>query len=552
MKDNNKFRLDVWGVITLVTIAVYALFLLYPMAHLVSQSVWDGKTGAFTLENFAKFFSKSYYLDTLFNSFKVSITATVLSLAIGTPLAYLFSIYKIRGKSVLNILIVVASMSAPFIGAYSWILLLGRSGVITAFFKNVLNITLPDIYGFGGIVLVMSLQLFPLVFLYARGAFKNVDNSLIEASQNLGCSGIKCFFQVVVPLIQPTLLAAALLVFMRSFADFGTPMLIGEGYRTFPVVLYTEFINEVGGNDGFAAAIAVIAIVITTVVFLIQKYISTRKSFSLNALHPMEAVEPKKAVKPWVYLFSYLIVGIAILPQAYVIYTSFKSTQGKIFTAGYSLASYQSAFGKLGSSIQNTIVIPMLALVVIVLLAILIAYLVTRRRNPVTNVVDVLSMIPYIVPGTVLGIALLTGFNQKPLLISGTMLIMVIALVIRRLPYTIRSSVAILQQIPMSIEEAAISLGASKMKAFFRVTVPMMAAGIVSGAILSWVTMISELSTAIILYTGRTKTLTVAIYTEVVRGNYGIAAALSTILTVLTVISLLIFNKVNGGKELSL
>lgn len=132
------------------------------------------------------------------------------------------------------------------------------------------------------------------------------------------------------------------------------------------------------------------------------------------------------------------------------------------------------------------------------------------------------------------------------------MLIMVIALIIRRLPYTIRSSVAILQQIPMSIEEAAISLGASKMKAFFGITVPMMSAGILAGAILSWVTMISELSTAIILYTGKTKTLTVAVYTEVVRGNYGTAAALSTILTALTVVSLLVFNRFNKGKDLSL
>ena len=361
-----------------------------------------------------------------------------------------------------------------------------------------------------------------------------------------------CFFKVGVPLIMPTLLAAALLVFMRSFADFGTPMLIGEGYRTFPVVLYTEFINEVGGNDGFAAAIAVIAIVVTTVVFLAQKYVSNRNSFSLNALHPMEEKEAKGPVKILVHLAAYVIVGIAILPQVYVTYTSFKNTEGKIFVSGYSLSSYASAFGKLGRSIQNTLIIPICALVIIVLLAVLIAYLVVRRKNALTNTVDIISMIPYIVPGTVLGIALLTGFNKRPILLSGTMLIMVVALVIRRLPYTIRSSVAILQQIPMSIEEAAISLGASKMKSFFKVTVPMMTSGIVAGAILSWVTMISELSTAIILYTGRTKTLTVSVYTEVVRGNYGIAAALSTILTALTVVSLLIFNKVNGGKDLSL
>ena len=232
------------------------------------------------------------------------------------------------------------------------------------------------------------------MFLYAKGALKNIDNSLIEAAENLGCSGIACFFKVVVPLIMPTLLAAALLVFMRSFADFGTPMLIGEGYRTFPVVLYTEFINEVGGSDGFAAAIAVIAIVVTTLVFLVQKYVSNKNAFALNSMHPVEEREARKGINALVHLVVYLVVGIAIMPQAYVIYTSFKNTQGKIFVDGYSLQSYQTAIGKLGRSIQNTIIIPLLALVVIVLLAVLIAYLVVRRRNALTNVVDVLSMIP--------------------------------------------------------------------------------------------------------------------------------------------------------------
>lgn len=552
MKNNNKFRLDIWGIITLVLIGSYLLFLIYPMAHLIKQSVQDPDTGAFSLMYFKKFFGKSYYFDTLFNSFKISVTTTVISLVIGTPLAYLFTKYKIKGKKLLNILIIVASMSAPFIGAYSWILLLGRTGVITTFVNNALGIKLPDIYGFAGIVLAMSMQLFPLVFLYARGALKNIDNSLIEAAGNLGCSGYKAFLKVVVPLIAPTLLAAALMVFMRAFADFGTPMLIGEGYRTFPVILYSEFINEVGGNDGFAAAIAVIAILITTVIFLIQKYASDKNAFSLNALHPMEETAPKGMTGVLVHLASYLVVGIAILPQLYVIYTSFQNTQGKIFVEGYSLNSYVTAFGKLGKSIQNTLIIPATALGVIVLLAVLVAYLVVRRKNVLTSAVDILSMVPYIVPGTVLGIALLTGFNKPPIMISGGMLIMVIALVVRRIPYTIRSSVAVLQQIPISIEEAALSLGAGKMRSFFKITVPMMTSGIVAGAILSWVTMISELSTAIILYTGRTKTLTVAVYTEVVRGNYGTAAALSTILTLLTVTSLLLVNKLNGGKDLSL
>ena len=161
-------------------------------------------------------------------------------------------------------------------------------------------------------------------------------------------------------------------------------------------------------------------------------------------------------------------------------------------------------------------------------------------------------MIPYIIPGSVIGITLLIAFNKPPIILSGTMTIMVIGLVIRRMPYTIRSTAAILQQIPMNMEEAALSLGSSKIKTFYQITMPMMAAGIISGAILSWITMISELSTAILLYTARTRTLTIEIYTQIIRGNYGIAAALSTILAVLTVISLLIFNRFSKEGDLSM
>ena len=136
-----------------------------------------------------------------------------------------------------------------------------------------------------------------------------------------------------------------------------------------------------------------------------------------------------------------------------------------------------------------------------------------------------------------IGIAMISAFNREPLVLTGGMFIMVVALVVRRLPYTIRSSVAILQQIPLYVEEAALSLGSSKPKAFFTVTLPMMSSGVLSGAILSWVTLISELSTAILLYTGKTQTLTVAIYTQIVRGNYGIASAMATVLTLLAPIT---------------
>mgnify|MGYP000001806148 CR=1 FL=1 len=237
------------------------------------------------------------------------------------------------------------------------------------------------------------------------------------------------------------------------------------------VVLYTEFINEVGGSDGFAAAIAVIAIVVTTLVFLVQKYVSNKNAFALNSMHPVEEREARKGINALVHLVVYLVVGIAIMPQATSSTPRSRTRRVRsLWTATRCRATRPPS--ELGRSIQNTIIIPLLALVVIVLLAVLIAYLVVRRRNALTNVVDVLSMIPYIVPGTVLGIALLIGFNKPRSSSAGTMLIMVAALIIRRLPYTIRSSVVSCSRLPMSIEEAATSLGASKMKAFFRITVP--------------------------------------------------------------------------------
>ena len=378
---NRKAKFDLWTLVTIGLLALYGMFLVYPMMNLMTQAVIDKDTGNFTLDYFIKFFSTPYYFNTLLNSFKVTTAVTILTLIVGTPLAYIFARYEIKGKGFLRILIILSSMSAPFIGAYSWILLLGRSGLITQFFKNTLGITIPNIYGFTGILLVLTLQLYPLIFLYVSGALKNVDNSLLEASENLGSSGINRFFRITIPLIMPTLLAGGLLVFMRALADFGTPMLIGEGYRTFPVTIFNEFISEMGGDDGFAAAISIVAILITTVVFLIQQFYSLRKSFTMNAtkqIHPEETYGIKRFL---VHAYSYSLVGLSIMPQVYIFYTSFKNVKGTTFAPGYSFQSYIDAFDKVGKAITNTMLIPAVSLVIIVFLAMLLAYISVRRTG---------------------------------------------------------------------------------------------------------------------------------------------------------------------------
>ena len=544
-----KKRMDIWTILSLTILALYALFLIYPLFRLLVESVT--KEGHLTGEYFVKFFSNSYYGITLLHSFELSIAATIVSLIIGVPLAYFYIVYDIKGKNLIQIIIILCCMSAPFIGAYAWVQLRGNNGLITRFIASIIGHKPPTIYGFRGIVIVLSLQLYPLVFMLVSGALKNVDSSLLEAAQNMGVGGVRRFFKMIIPLCMPTILAAALLVFMRAFADYGTPLLIGRGFQTFPVIIYNEYFGETGTDHNFAAAVSVIAIFITAIIFLVQKWASNKFEFHMNALHPIER-KPCRGIKGvLIHLFSYLVVFLAFMPQLYVMYCSFRNTSGKIFTKGYGLGSYQKVARDLPLEIKNTFFIGILALAAVVLMAILIAYLVVRRRSKMNDVIDTASMIPYIIPGSVVGIALVVAFNKQPLVLTGTMFIMIVALCIRRIPYTIRSSVAVLQQIPITVEEAAISLGCTKLEAFFKATVPMMRNGILSGAILSWVTIITELSTGVILYNRKTITLTLAIYAQVTRGSDGPAAALATILNVLTITSMLIFMKVSKNKDIT-
>lgn len=548
--QNLTRRNDIWTFITIGILLIYTVILVYPLFTILKASILTD--GGFSLEYFQKFFSKKYYYGTLFNSLQVTIAVTLLTIIIAIPLAYIMTTVKIKGHSLLQGLIIISMMSPPFIGAYSWILLLGRNGIITNFMKDTFNITTPDIYGFTGIVLVLTLQLTPLIYLYLMGALRNIDNSILQAAESMGCTKFKKLYKVVVPLLLPTLLSGALLVFMRALADFGTPMLIGEGFKTIPVLIFNEFISEMGGDDAFAAAISVIVIIFALTVFLIQKFIVNRKAFSMSSLNPIEAKKEKGIKNILAHGYVYLYVALAFLPQLYVMYTAFLKTSGRIFVKGYSLDSFKIAFERGSDAMLNTLKIGLIALFFVVVLAILIAYVTVRRRNMLTNLLDITSMVPYIVPGSVLGIALLLSFNKPPLMLSGTVAIIVIAFMIRRLPYTIRSSAAMVYQISPSVEEASMSLGASNIKTFFKVTLPIMLPSVISGAILSWVTIISELSTSILLYTGRTKTMTVAIYTEVIRGNYGTAAALATILSLVTIISLLLFFKLSGKKEVEI
>jgi len=552
MSFKKGIRFDFWTFVGIISVVFFGIFLIIPVGRMLVYSFQSADDAVFTLDNFIKFFSRAYYTKALKNSVWIVLCATLLVIGIGVPLAYITTTFKIRGKRIVDILIIISMLSPPFLGAYSWILMLGRNGDITTFLKEHLGINMPSIYGPAGILLVFVLKLYPYIYMYTKGALKKVDASLGEAAESLGYHGIRKLLGVSLPLVLPTILAGGTIVFLRAFADYGTPRLIGEGYATLPVIIYQEWVSETGNNAYFASAVALIMMIVAALVFILQKWISSRKNYTMSMLNPPKPKQLKGIGSILAHAYVYIIVFLATLPQLYIIFVSFRNTKGVLWTDGYGLGNYINVFKKSTSSIINTFSYAVIALIVIIILGTLFAYLTVRKKNVLSRIMDVFTMFPYVIPGTIFGLILLMSFNKKPLVISGTAAIIIISYVIRRMPYTIRSSAAILRQISPSIDEASASLGYGSLQTFFKVTMPVMVPGIVSGAILSWITIINELSATLMLYTGKTQTMTVTIFQEISRGGYGSAAALSTILTVTTIASLLLFFKLTKSEDIDL
>jgi iron(III) transport system permease protein len=543
----NRVKITFWTGVTIIVFLLAIFFLVYPLLGLVSRSFLNAKSGKVTLGNYIDFFKLPYYFSTLQHSFAVSITTTFFALLIGIPMGYIVARYNIPGKKILNAMVIISLLSPPFIGAYSWIILLGRNGFITNLVRHI-GIEIPTIYGFNGLILVFTLKLFPFIYMYVQGALSSFDSSLEEAAENLGVSGFKKLITVTFPLIMPTITSGAVIVFMTSLADLGTPMLIGEGYKVLPLLVYEEYMSELGGNATVASTLSVIIIICSLSVLLIQKVMISKKNYYMSGLRPPEITKLSPTKRVFLTLLCYFVALLALAPQITTIITSFIKTNGPLFVQGFSLDSYRSVWFKLSANIIRTFTYSTIAMFFMIIIGMFTSYVIVRRKSSATAVLDFLLMSPYVIPGSVLGIVLVMAFNKPPLILTGTAMIMIISYTIRKIPYIIRSSTGILYQLDLSCEEASINLGVTPLKTFFKITAILMLPGVFSGAILSWISTINELSSTLILYSGRTGTISVAIYTEIMKDGYGTAAALASILTFATIISLMIFNTVTKGK----
>ena len=545
--DSQGFKFDFWFFVKVAIIISMCLFIVYPFYTIITKSLYSTKVEGLTFYNFIRFFSKPYYYKSLLRSLFVCSAVVLLTVLVGVPIAYIMSRYNVFGKKVLHVMILMALMSPPFIGAYSWIILLGRNGLVSKLF-NLIGLNAPTIYGVGGIIFVFVLHLFPYIYLYTSGAMNSIDSSLEEAGENLGMNKIRRILTITLPVILPSILAGCVMVFMTCLADFGTPMLLGEGYVVLPVLVYNEYMSESAVDPYMASALSVVIVCCSLAVLAIQKFVIDKKNYQMSSLRPPAEIQ-LTGVKRFLVSIPVIIVALlADIPQIVVIVQSFIERSFSGMVKGYNFANYTRILKSLGTNIKNTYVFSIIAMVFIIIIGILVSYILVRKRGKVADLIDMLIMFPYVIPGSVLGIGLIIAFNKQPLVLVGTSAIMIISYIIRKIPYTVRSGTAFLYQMDPFIEEASINLGVPPLKTFFTVTARMMLPGIISGSVISWITCINELSSSIMLYTGKTSTIAVAIYQEVVRMSDGTASALATILTLTTIISFIIVFKLSKGK----
>lgn len=544
----SKARLDVWSLVMLGAIGLLGLLLVWPIGQVLVLGFLDAQTQAFTLGNYQKILTHPYYLGALKNTLIVGGGGMLGACLLGVPLAYCTARFVVRGRSVIATLAVLALVSPPFIGAYSWVMVAGNNGWLTQNMKA-LGLTMPTIYGAHGIILVFSLKFFPFVYLMTETALRNINRAYEEAAENLGCSATARFFKITLPLVFPAVSSGAILSFVLSIADFGTPSIIGRDYRTLSTVAYNQYTSEMGGPPTMAVSISMLMIVIAMLAVLLQRYLMGPRRYA-GALTNLSVPKPcHGAFGVAVHALCYSIVALATMPIAVVIYTSFLETNGPVFTGGFGLNSYARVIREVPDVIVNTFKFSLLATLLITLAGGLISYVVVRRETAAAGLLDALLMVPYVVPGVVLAIGFLLCFQYGAFDLIGTSTIIVLMLFVRRLPYGVRATSAVLRQIKPSIEEAAVNLGASPLHAFARVTVPLMLPGVIAGAMMSFITAINELSATLLLYTARTTTMPVRIYSAVLDGEFGIAAALAALLLASSGLCVFVVLRFSQSKE---
>ncbi len=480
------------------------LFLVVPVTTVIYVAFTEKGTGAFTLVNFVDFFRTDLFVNAFWNSVYVSSATVALASAFALPLAYITTRFDFRGALLIQTLGFLPLIMPPFAGAVAMQLLFGRNGTVNLLLDDFFGFKIPLMEGLNGVVFVQAVHYFPFILVNLSAALRNIDRSMEEAAQNLGCSGFRLFRRVVFPLALPGYVAGASLVFVKVFDDLATPLLLNVK-DLLPPQAYLR-ITSIGIADPMGYVIAVVLIVVSVLAMWASALALRSKDYS--TVQRGGGGLAKRSLRPWESAAAYVIIGLilalVLTPHLGLLLLSIATVWSfSPLPDAYTTAHYARVFGESSIYIKNTLIYSSLAASIDVLVGGAIAYLILRTKLIGRQGLDWAASAALAVPGVVLGIGYLRTFynvqlpDGRPL--ATLWIMIVLALAIRRLPYALHACHAALEQISVSLEEAAENLGATKMRTVRRIVVPLMTGGILAGFISSFATAAVELSATLML-----------------------------------------------------
>lgn len=490
--------------LALAIAAFLLLFLGLPVGTVLYVAFTEKGTSNFTLVNFYDFVRTELFMRSLWNSFYVSAMSVVWASVFALPLAYLTTRFVFRGAMLVQTLGFLPLIMPPFVGAVAMQLFFGRNGSINLLLDDWFGFKIGFMEGLNGVIFVQSVHYFPFILINLSAALRNIDRAMEEAAQNLGSSGFRLFRRIVFPLALPGYLAGASLVFVKVFDDLATPLLLNVKDMLAPQAYLR--VTSIGIADPMGYVISVVLIVASVIAMWLsalalkgRDYATTQRGgggLARRVMTPGEAVLG--------YGVVILILALVLAPHLGLLLLSFATIWSfSPLPDAFTTAHYARVFGESSVYIKNTLIYATLAGGIDIVLGVAIAYLVLRTKLIGREWLDWAASAALAIPGVVLGIGYLRTFygvtlpDGTPL--ASLWITIVLALAIRRLPYALRACYAALQQISVSLEEAAENLGATKARTVRRVVVPLMAGGILAGFVTSFSTAAVELSATLML-----------------------------------------------------
>ena len=487
-----------------LAIAAFLLaFLVVPVATVV-YTAFSNADGGFTLAHFGAFAGISLMRESFANSLYVAGMTVLFASVLAVPLAYLTVRFQFRGAAIIHTLGVLPLIMPAFVGAAAMQLLFGRSGSLNLVLNDAFGFTVPLMEGLNGVIFVETLHYFPFVLLNLAASLANIDTSMEEAGQNLGSSGFRLFRRIVFPLALPGYVAGASLVFIKVFDDLGTPLVLNVTNMLAPQAYLR--VTSIGLEDPIGYVICVILVVFSIAAMGGSWWLVKRRDFAIQSRGGVAA--PRRRLTRWQAALAYGWIGGVLLlvlsPHVGLLLLSLSRVWSfTVFPEQFTLAHFATVFADSTRMIYNTFLYCGLAALLDVVLGTAIAYLVLRTKLPGRQLLDHMVTVALAMPGLVLGIGYLRTFRGVELPFVGPLtaswLIFVLAYAVRRLPYALRSCMAALSQVHVSLEEAAENVGAGRWRTITRVVVPLMTGGILAGFVISFVTAAGEISETILL-----------------------------------------------------